>query len=134
MEGGKPGEASIEVAQGEVVLVEAKEVAQFVEIGGANLFGKDLRVSPGQVPKIPQIKEDAGRGIRGGGVGFETAGTFEKPEKVGLEALVENRLVGHILKEGHDVFRCRAEFGGKTSTDFFNAVRSELMPIGFQTF
>jgi len=134
VEGGKRGEASIEAAQGEVVLVEAKEVAQLVEIGGANLFGKDLRVSPGQVPKISQIKEDAGRGIRGGGVGFKPAGTFEKPEKVGLEALVENRLVGHILKEGHDGFGCGAEFGGKTGTDFFNAVRGELMQIGFQTF
>ena len=50
MEKGKRGEASIEIAQGEIVLVEAKKVAELVEVGGADFLGKDLRIPLGQVP------------------------------------------------------------------------------------
>ena len=70
----------IEIAEGEIVLVKTKEVAELVQIRGANLLGKDPRVALGEVPKILEVEDDAGRGIGGNRVGFQTAGSLEEAE------------------------------------------------------
>ena len=51
-------EKSVEIPEGKVVLVEAKEVAEFVEVGGADFLGKDFRVPFSEIPEVIQIEND----------------------------------------------------------------------------
>ena len=105
-------EKSVEIPEGKVVLVEAKEVAEFVEVGGADFLGKDFRVPFSEIPEVIQIENDPRRRIRGVGIGFKAAGAFEEAQEVGLESLVQNSLVRNGLVKGDDRFRGGAEFAG----------------------
>lgn len=99
-DGGK--ERLVEVAESEVVFVEAEEVAKFMEIGSADLFGKDVGISFGKIPEIVQIKNDPRRRIGGGRVGLQPAGAFEQPQQIRLEPLVENGRIRDRLVQGYD--------------------------------
>jgi hypothetical protein len=57
--GGKREEVLSKIAQGEVVLVEAEEVAEFVEVGGADFFGKNEGIAFGQIPEVVEVEDDA---------------------------------------------------------------------------
>ena len=122
----------IEVAKGEIVLIEAKKVTQLVQVGGADLVGKDIRVALGKVPKILEVENDAGRGIGGCGIGFKPAGALKKAEKVGFKALVEDRLIGRILIEGDDRLRGGTQFGRKAGADPVDAGHGQSMEIVLQ--
>lgn len=125
-------EPSIEIAQGEVVFVEAKEVTEFMEVGGADFLGKDLRIPCSQVPEIPQVEDDAGRGIGGAGIGFEPAGALKKPKEVGFEALVENRLVGNVRIERDHGFGGRTEFVRKAGAEALDSFDGDVAGIVLQ--
>ncbi len=130
--GRKREEVLIKIAQGEVVLVKAEEVAEFVEVGRADFFGKDVGIAFGQIPEVVEIEDDAWGRIGGVGVGLEPTGSFKEPKEVRFKSLVENRLVRHGLIEGDYGFRGGAEFGGKTGADALDGFRSKVMEVGFQ--
>ena len=130
--GGKREEVLIKIAQGEVVLVEAEEVAEFVEVGGADFFGKNVGIAFGQIPEVVEIEDDARGRIGGVGVGLQAAGSLKEPKEVRFKSLVENGLVRHGLVEGDHGFRGGAEFGGKTGADALDGFRCKAMEIGFQ--
>ena len=117
----------IEVAEGEVVLVEAEEMAQLVEVGGADFLGKDFGIAFGEIPKVIQIENDPRGRIRGVGIGLEAASTFEEAQEVGFKTLVQHGLVRNGLVKGDDRFRGSAKFGGQARTDLLDARRSQLV-------
>ena len=119
--------SSIQIAEGEVVLVEAEEVAEFVEVGGADLLGEDGRIALGQVPEVVEVEDDAGGWLGGKGIGFQAAGALEKTEEVGLKALVEDGLVGGGLVEGDNGLGGGAKVGGQAGADAIDARRCELV-------
>jgi len=108
---------SIEIAQGEVVLIEAQEVSELMEVSGADFLGKGSRIPFGQIPKVPQVKDDAGRGVSGNGIGFQSVGTFKQAEQIGFESLLQDLRVRGILIEGEDGFRGGAQLLGETGAD-----------------
>jgi hypothetical protein len=130
--GGKREEVLIKIAQGEVVLVEAEEVAEFVEVGRADFFGKDVGIAFGQIPEVVEVEDDAWGWIGGARVSLQTVGSFKEPKEVRFKSLVENRLVRHGLIEGDHGFRGGAELGGKTGVDALDGFRSKAMEVGFQ--
>ena len=121
---------SIQIPQGEVVLLEAKKVTQFVEVGGTNLLGKGFRVTLGQIPKIPQIKDDSGGWIRGGWVGLDPTGALEESEQIRFKTLLEDCRIRDVLIESHDGFRGGTQLGGEPGADPFYGCRGEAMKIG----
>jgi len=125
--GGKREEVSIKIAQGEVVLVEAEVVAKFVEVGGTDLLRKSFGVSLGQVPKVVKIKNDAGRGIGGEGIGLQTASALEQAKQIRFKSLIQDGLIGGRLVEGDHGLRGDAEFGGQAGPDLLDARRSQLV-------
>ncbi len=130
--GGKREEVLIKIAQGEVVLVKAEEVAEFVEVGRADFFGKDVGIAFGQIPEVVEIEDDAWGRIGGVGVSLQTVGSFKEPKKVRFKSLVEDGLVRHGLVESDHGFRGEAEFGGKTGADALAGFRSKTMEVGLQ--
>jgi len=122
----------IEVPKGEVVLVKTEEVAKFVEVGGADLFGKDFRVALGQVPKIEEIKDNARGWIGGDGVGFQSTGPFKQTEKIRLKPLCQNGRVRDILIESDDRFRGGAKRGGQAEADALDTLFCPLMEVRLQ--
>ena len=100
------------MAEGQVFLVEAEKVTEFVKVGGADLFGKDAGVAFGQIPEVVEVENDARGRVGGLGVGLQPAGSFKEAEKVRFKSLVEDRGVRHGLIEGDHGFRGGAEFGG----------------------
>jgi len=117
----KGRERLIEIAEGEVVLVKAEEMAQFVEEGGAHFLSKDLGIAFGKIPEVIQIENDPRGRIRGVGIGFETAGALKEAEEVGFETLIQHSLVRNSLVKGDDRFRGGAEFCGQAGADAFDA-------------
>ena len=95
----------IEIAQDEVVFVQAQEVTEFMEVSGADFLGKDLRISFGQIPKVSDVKDDTGRRIGRNGVGLQTIGAFKEAQQVGPKTLIQNCWVWNILVEGEKRFR-----------------------------
>ena len=79
-----------------------------------------------------EIKDDAGRGIGGEGIGLDPAGSLEEAEEVRLKPLVQDRLIGCVLVQGDDRLGCLAEFDGQAGADCLNAGRGQLMEIGLQ--
>lgn len=130
--GGKREEVSIKIAQGEVVFIEAKKVAEFMKVGGADLLGEDLRIAPGQIPKILEVEDDARRRIGGSGIGFQATGTLEQAEQIRFKPLVQHQLVRNILIESDHGFRGRAKFQGQAGASLFHAERGEMVQVGFQ--
>ena len=89
--------SSIQIPHYQLILIEAEEVAELVKVGGADLFGEDFWITPGKIPKIFEVENDARGGIGRDGVGLETAGSLEEAEEIRLESLLEDRRVGDIL-------------------------------------
>lgn len=125
-------EESVEIAEGQVVLVEAEKMAQFVEVGGADFVGKDLGIPFGKIPKVIQIENDARGRIGRMGIGLQPAGAFEEAEEVGFETLVQHGLVRNGLVKGDDRFRGGAELAGQAGADALDACGGQGMKIGFQ--
>jgi hypothetical protein len=130
--GGKREEVLSKISQGEVVLLEAEEVAEFVEVGGADFFGKNVGIAFGQIPEVVEVEDDAWGWIGGVRVSLQTVGSFKEPKEIRFKSLVENRLVRHGLIEGDHGFRGGPEFGGKTGVDALDGFRSKAMEVGFQ--
>ena len=106
------GGGLIEVPEGKVVLVKTEEVAEFVQVGGANLLTKDIRVALGKIPKILEVENDAGRGVGGDRVSFQATGAFEETEQIRFKTLVEDRGIRNVLIEGDNGFRGTTQLGG----------------------
>ena len=124
----------IQIEEGEVVLVETEEMAEFVEVGGTDLFGKDFRIAFREIPQVIQIENNPRWRIRGMGIGLKATGAFEEAQEVGFETLVQHRLVWHGLVKGDDRFRGGAEFGRQAGADALHAGCGQGMEIGFQGF
>lgn len=107
-------------------------MTEFVEIGGADFFGKNVGIAFSQIPEVVEIKDDARGRIGGVGVSFQSAGSFKEPKEVRFKSLVEDGLVRHGLVESDHGFRGEAEFGGKTGADALDGFRSKAMEVGFQ--
>lgn len=102
---GEGRERLVEIAEGEVVLVKAEEVAQLMEVGGTHFLGKDFRITLGQIPEVIQVENDPRGRIRGVGIGLEAAGSLKQAEEVRFESLVQNGLIRHRLVKSYDRFR-----------------------------
>ena len=125
---------SIQIPKREIVLVEAEEMAEFMEVGGADFVGKDFGVPFGEIPEIIQIENDPRGRVRGMGISLEAGGAFKKAQEVGLEALVQHRLVRNRLVKGDDRLRGRAEFGGQAGADALDRFNRKSMEVGLQSF
>ena len=125
---------SIQIPKREIVLVEAEEMAEFMEVGGADFVGKDVGVPFGEIPEIIQIENDPRGRVRGMGISLEAGGAFKKAQEVGLEALVQHRLVRNGLVQGDDRFGSGAKFSRQAGADALHAGCGQGMEIGFQGF
>ena len=67
-------------------------------------------------------------------IGLEAAGPFEKTQEVGLESLVQHRLVRDGLVKGDDRLRGSAEFGGQAGADALDRFFRKPMEVGLQGF
>ena len=67
-------------------------------------------------------------------IGLEAAGAFEKAQEVGLESLVQHRLVRDGLVKGDDRLRGIAEFGGQAGADALDRFFRKPMEVGLQGF
>ena len=68
------------------------------------------------------------------GVGLQAAGTLEEAQKVGLEALIQYRLIRDGLVKGDDRPRSGTKLGGQAGANVLHAGGGEGMEIGFQSF
>lgn len=128
------GDPLLQISEGEIVLVEAEEVTEFVEVGGADFVGKDLGIPFRELPEVIQVENNPGRGGGGDGVCLQSASAFEQAEEVRLETLIQDSLVRHGLVKGHHVLGGSAKFGRQAGADALDALGSKLMQIGIQGF
>lgn len=115
------------MAQGEIVLVEAEKVAEFVEVGGADFLGENPGVGLRQIPKVLEIENDPRRRIGGGGVGLQPAGALKQTQEIRLEPLVQDGRIRNVLVQRDDGFRGGTKLGGQAGTDALDARRSQLV-------
>lgn len=127
-------EQLVKIAKRQVVLLEAKEVAELVEIGGANFLHENVGISPGEVPEVVQIKDDPRRRIGGNGIRFKATGTLKKAQQVRFEPLFQDGPVRHGLVKRGDRFRGGAQLARKTGADAADAFRGKSMEVGIQDF
>ena len=109
-------------------------MAEFMEVGGADLVGKDFGIPFGEIPEIIQIKNDARGRVRGMGIGLQATGAFKKAQEVGLKPLVQYCLVRSSLIKGNDRFRGRAEFCGQAGANALDRFNRKSMEVGLQSF
>ena len=118
---------SIQIPKREIVLVEAEEMAEFMEVGRADFLTKSQGIAFGEVPKIIQIENNPRGRVGEAGVGLEAAGALKKAKEVRLETLLQHGLVRHALVKRNDRFGSGAKFGRQAGTDFLDVRRSQLV-------
>ena len=109
-------------------------MAKFVEVGRADLFDEDGRIAGGEIPEVVQIENDPRRRIGSVRIGLKAAGALEQAQEVGLEPLVQHRLVRNGLVKGDDRVRSGAEFGGQAGADALDTLFRESVEVGLQAF
>jgi hypothetical protein len=68
------------------------------------------------------------------GIGLEAGGAFKKAQEVGLEALVQHRLVWNGLVKGDDRFGSGAKFSRQAGADALDRFNRKSMEVGLQSF
>ncbi len=126
-----PG-GSAEPAVFEVLLVEAKEVAEFVHEGDADFFAEGVGVTIGHVPEVMEEEDDMGGELAVAGLGVSALGAHEEAEGVGFDA-GSVAAGGDFLEEDGELGGGLLEFGGEGGeglTDFLLGEEEQVAPRG----